>query len=322
VRSVQVVVIGAGIIGLTTAARLLDAGCQVRVVTAGPLEATTSWLAAAVWFPTAAGPAERVAIWSATTYEVLAAHAAAGVPGVVMRESLTLYRFDPGRPAWVGAVGPVRPAPADELPPGYTHGLRFVVPLVEMPRYLPWLRDQVVRRGADLHVARITALADVAVPGVDVVVNCSGLAARSLAGDPGVTPVRGQIVRATNPGLALSVRDEHHPEGRAYVHPRRDDCILGGTFEAGRWDTGADPDMAASILRRCHDIVPGLAAASVIEHLVGLRPGRATVRLECDDTLVAGTRVVHNYGHGGSGVTVGWGCADDVAALVTAPPGH
>jgi len=317
----RVTVLGAGVSGLTTAVRLQEAGCTVRVVAAAPVEASTSYLAAAIWFPTHAGPPERVAGWGRTTYDVLAVQAAGGVPGVVMRESLVLYREPPGRPQWTEAVGEVRPASAGELPPGYGYGLRFAVPLVEMPLYLPWLVQEVRRRGGDLHTRRITSMAELCGVDVDAVVNCSGLAARSLVGDDSVFPVRGQIVRVTNPGLILSVRDEHHRDGRAYVHPRVQDCILGGTLDEHSWDTRVDLETSASILRRCRAIVPALRGATVIEHLVGLRPGRPTVRLEEDRPDPSGTRVLHNYGHGGSGITLSWGCAAEVAGLLRpAPP--
>ena len=313
---VQVTVLGSGVAGLTTAVSLLDAGCRVQVVAADPVEASTSYLAAAVWFPTHAGPPERVASWGRHTFDVLADQAARGVPGVVMRESLVLYREPPGEPDWARSVGEIRAATAEELPTGYRHGLRFAVPLVEMPRYLPWLADQVRERGGELATRRITSLRELADPRVDAVVNCSGLAARVLVPDPSVYPVRGQIVRVSNPGLTLSVRDEHHPAGRAYVHPRAEDCILGGTLEENVWDTHVDPASAEAIIDRCRDIVPELRDATVIEHLVGLRPGRPTVRVEETTPAQVGTRIVHNYGHGGSGITIAWGCATEAANLL------
>jgi D-amino-acid oxidase len=307
-----VTVVGAGIIGLTTAIRLLDAGHEVEVLTADPIEATTSWLAAAVWFPTHAGPADRVARWSAATYDELTEQAELGVPGVVRRESLALYRDPPGHPPWTAAVHLVRPAGPEDLPPGYPHGLRFSVPSVKMPRYLPWLVDAVRLHGGQLAHRRVTSLAALT-RDADVVVNCSGLAARELAGDAAVHPVRGQIVLVRNPGLTMSVRDEGHPDGRAYVHPRSRDVVLGGTLDENEWSTEPDPATAAAIIRRCTEIVPRLAGSPVLRHVVGLRPGRREVRLEVDP---ATPRLVHNYGHGGSGITVGWGCATEVAALV------
>jgi D-amino-acid oxidase len=305
--------------GLSCARLLLRGGHDVTVVSGDPLHRTTSYLAAAVWFPTAAGPPAAVARWGAVTYDVLAAEAKAGVPGVVMRESLVLYRdapaMQPPLPAWAEAVGDVRPARRDELPPGYPRGLRFVVPLVEMPTYLPYLHDEVVRAGGTQVVRRVAGLDEVLDLGPDVVVNAAGMAAGALVGDPTVFPVRGQIVRVANPGLDLSVRDEEHPGGRAYVHPRSRDCILGGTLEVGSWDTDPNPAETVAILERCADIAPALAGARVLESVVGLRPGRPEVRVEQDEHLLP-IPVVHDYVHGGAGSTLGGGSAPDGAELV------
>lgn len=309
-------VVGAGMVGLAAASRLLDRGWQVAVVADRPAVESTSHLAAAVWFPTRADPRDRVLAWGSATFAELADQARRGVPGVVMRESLTLHREDPGRPWWTAAVGDLRPARPGELPPGYTHGLRFAVPLVEMPVHLPWLAADVADRGARFVTRRLDRLdqaahaADPAHP-ADLVVAAPGLAARTLVPDDTVVPVRGQIVRVANPGLTLSVRDEDHPGGRAYVHPRADDVILGGTLEEGVWDTTPDPATAAAILARCTDLVPALAHATVLGTVAGLRPARPTVRLE-RGVLADGTPVIHDYGHGGSGITLAWGCADEV----------
>jgi D-amino-acid oxidase len=312
----RVVVLGGGVTGLTTALSLLRAGCRVQVVAAAPVEGSTSYLAAAIWFPTHVGPPDRVAAWGSRTFTVLADQAAGGVPGVSMRESLMLYREPPGAPEWAASVGAVRAATDAELPGDYPYGLRFAVPLVEMPRYLPWLVRRVEREGGELIRRRVSSLDELVDDSVDAIVNCSGLAARSIVGDTSVYPVRGQIVRVTNPGLTLSVRDEHHPGGRAYVHPRAEDCILGGTLEEHNWDTTVDLAAAEAIVRRCRDIAPALADAQVVEHIVGLRPGRPTVRLEEAAPTRGGVRILHNYGHGGSGITLSWGCAAAVTELL------
>ena len=310
-------VVGAGIVGLAAASRLLDRGWRVTVLADRPTAESTSHLAAAVWFPTRAAPRDRVLAWGAATFAELADQARRGVPGVVMRESLTLHRGDPGAPWWSAAVEGLRPARPEELPPGYSHGLRFAVPLVEMPVHLPWLAHRLAERGARFVTHRLDRLDEA--PGAvdpahpaDLVVAAPGLAARTLVPDDAVVPVRGQIVRVTNPGLTLSVRDEEHPGGRAYVHPRAEDVILGGTLDEGVWDTTPDPREAAAIVARCTDLVPALAHAPVLGTVAGLRPARPTVRLE-PGVLADGTPVVHDYGHGGSGVTLAWGCADEVA---------
>jgi D-amino-acid oxidase len=323
----RVIVVGAGVVGLTTAVSLLEAGCDVQVVADATVEATTSYVAAGVWFPTHVGPPDKVAAWGRRTLEVLAGQARDSVPGVVMRESLALYREPPGRPDWTVSVGQVREAGPGELPPGYSHGLRFTVPQAEMPVYLPWLMQRVRGLGGEIVARHVTALAELPGAGADAIVSCPGLAARELAGDKSVYPVRGQVVRVANPGITMSVRDEFHPAGRAYVHPRAGDCILGGTFDEDQWDVEPDPATAAAIIARCTEIVPALAGAPVIGHLAGLRPGRPEVRLEEEGAAGGGgpggggPRVVHNYGHGGAGITLSWGCAEQVTRLLRGGPG-
>ena len=72
--------------------------------------------------------------------------------------------------------------------------------------------------------------------------------------------------------------------------------------------------MAEAIVRRCAALRPQLAGARVLGHRVGLRPVRDAVRLE-REPLSGGRVLVHNYGHGGAGITVAWGCAEEAARL-------
>jgi D-amino-acid oxidase len=126
--------------------------------------------------------------------------------------------------------------------------------------------------------------------------------------------VQGQVVRLADPGLAGWLLDEDNPAGLTYVVPRGDDVVVGGTAVEGVTDTEPDPDVETAILERACALVPELRGARVLSRAVGLRPGRPTVRL--DRTVVDGRPVIACYGHGGSGVTLSWGCAADVAALV------
>jgi D-amino-acid oxidase len=92
------------------------------------------------------------------------------------------------------------------------------------------------------------------------------------------------------------------------------DVVLGGTADERVDDATLDPTTAAALRRRCEALVPELEGAEVVADRVGIRPCRSAVRLEAES--VDGVRVVHNYGHGGSGVTLSWGCAEEVVALV------
>ena len=194
-----------------------------------------------------------------------------------------------------------------DLPPGYADGYEFAAPVVRMPTYLPWLLDELAAAGVAFRASAVTDLA--AVP-ADVVVNATGLGARELAGDATLTGVRGQVVRVADPGLAGWTLDEDHPDGMVYVVPRGTDVVCGGTALDGDESTSPDPAEAERILARCRALVPELAA----RRCSGMRS--ASARPAPRSGWSASGDVVHCYGHGGAGVTLSWGCADEVTRLV------
>jgi D-amino-acid oxidase len=308
---VDVIVVGGGIIGLTAAVRLQERGARVTVLARDEPGRIVSTVAAAVWYPNRTDAEPRVLGWAAAAFDEFRRQAGGGVPGVVMRQTRMLLRHrDPVLPWWATAVGDVALSAA---PVPYTGQLRFTVPLVEMGPYLSWLGDRVTAAGGRV-LRRGVARLEEALAEAPVVVNAAGLAAGALCGDPTVFPVRGHVVLVANPGLHVSVRDEDDPAGVTYVHPRSRDAVLGGTYEPRRWDTEPDPSTRAAILRRCVALVPQLAAAPVLGERIGLRPARiGGPRVEAQ--TVAGGRIVHAYGHGGAGMTLSWGCADEISAL-------
>ena len=308
----EAVVIGCGVIGLSTAIRLREAGVDARIVTANLPENTTSAVAAAVWYPYRAYPEATVLRWGARAFEVFEYLAARPGTGVRMRGGVELRREPVGEPWWAGVVPDVRRCEEDELPVGYREGHAFVVPVIEMPVYLRYLMGRFARTGGEIEERALVGLDDLAGE-ARVLVNCAGLGARGLVGDASLEPIRGQILRVRNPGLKDFVLDEDDPDGVTYIVPRSEDCILGGTADEGAWETVPDPSVGAEILRRCTALEPRLAGAEILGHRVGLRPGRPEVRLEREDG--AGVSVVHNYGHGGSGVTLSWGCAEEAVRL-------
>ena len=313
----DVVVLGAGVTGLTSAVRLAESGLRVLVLTADEPARTVSRVAAAVWYPTRTAEDPRVLRWARHTFDELMTQAGSGIPGTAPRPTRMLLRNPvTGAPWWSAAVpdfrrlGPAGP---------YTDRWEFTVPSVEMGPYLEWLVERLTTAGAVLRQHRVSRL-DEAAEFAPVVVNATGLSAGALAGDPRVHPIRGRIVLVANPGLVTSVRDEESPAGLTYVHPRSRDVVLGGTFEPGQSGLAPDESASRAILARAVALVPELAGAPVLDRLAGLRPGRhGGIRLEVDPVgLPGGVRLIHNYGHGGAGVTLAWGCADEVAALVAA----
>lgn len=312
-RAQSALVLGRGVTGLSTAIRLGEAGWDVSVWSPVAERDTTSAVAAAVWYPYAVYPRDRVTAWGETTRRELE-RLARETPesGVRLAHVRELRRKQVPDPWWADAVPTLRRCQPGELWPPYTDGFAFEAPVADITRYLGYLHGRAIAAGVRIEQRSATSLAD-ALMASPLVVNCAGLAAGALAGDTTMFPIRGQVVRTTNPGIDRVLIDEDNPGGITYVVPREHDCVLGGTSEPDHWDTTPDATTAEHIVSRCITLEPRLAEARVLEHRVGLRPGRAAIRLE-RERHVAGV-CIHNYGHGGAGITLSWGCADEVAKL-------
>jgi D-amino-acid oxidase len=297
----RVIVVGAGVVGLTCAYRLLEDGHRVDVLARDlPLE-TSSAVAAAIWYPYLASPSDRVLEWSARTYDVYAELADVAGTGVTVRPGVELFGSRQSEPWWRSAVPSLQHVAA---PSGYADAWTFQAPVIEMPVFLAWLTARVEELGGTITRMNLGAMP----VGPDVVVNCSGIGSRLLASDPSVEPVRGQVVHVSQVGLEEWLLDSSSE--LTYVVPRSHDIVLGGTHEEGEWSRTPSAETASAILARARALVPVLAGARVLRHRVGLRPARPSVRVERVGS------VIHCYGHGGAGVTLARGAADEVVSLV------
>ncbi len=310
----DVVVIGAGVVGATTAWTLADRGWNVELWSDRPCQQTTSVVAAAVWRPYRAAPEGKVLRWAQRTFDVLEEFSDILESAVIMRRGIELGRAVMSDPPWHTAVRSFRHARQEELPPGFIDGLVYTVPVVTMSEHLPWLLRGLTAKGVRTSSRRVTSLTEIAAERPRIV-NATGLAARELANDDSVYPVRGQVLRVTNPGLTGFCLDYDNPLGLTYVVPRGSDVILGGTDQERSWSIQPNDEDAAGILARCQKLVPQLTDARVLDRFVGLRPARPSVRVEREVTPDGGL-IVHNYGHGGAGVTIAWGCAEYAADLL------
>jgi len=308
----DVLVIGAGVCGLTTGICLAEAGLSVTIRTAVPPERTTSVAAGAVWGPVRVGPPDRVLDWGRAGLDVLSKLAAEPGTGVRMASGKEVSRAPLEPYYWTRLLPGLRLCETSELPDGFTHGWHYTTPLANMPVYLDYLRARFIQAGGTLGVAAAGSLSELA--GLaPVVVNCSGIGARDLVPDPAMVPVRGQVVIAANPGIEefFIDRDEEEP-WIVYMFPHGDTVLLGGTNEEGAWDEEPKAFIAERIVAQCSAIDPRLRGAEILGHRVGLRPYRPEVRLESEPF---GRSVLwHNYGHGGAGISLSWGCAADITA--------
>jgi D-amino-acid oxidase len=311
----NVIVIGAGISGLTTAVCLAEPGMAVRVLAKDPPARTTSAFAGASWGPYMVSDS-RVLDWSNQTLATLESIARTEPSsGVRLVHGLEAIPYHLEAPAWARVVTGFRLCDADELPAGYVSGWRYTIPLVDMPAYLAYLERRLVAAGAAVEVATVKAFDEVIGLGA-IIVNCTGLGARTLVPDPDLTPTRGQLVVVENPGVDWFFQDQAEGEDLTYFLPHGDHVVLGGSAIPQCDNEQFDPAIAGAIIARCARIEPRLADATVLDHRVGLRPTRPRVRVERAD--IGGHPLIHNYGHGGSGLTLSWGCAHAVRAEVVA----
>ena len=193
-----------------------------------------------------------------------------------------------------------------------------------MPTYLGYLHARFEAASGRVEAATVRSLpAAGRERGARAVVNCTGAGARDLVPDPSVTPYRGQVVVVANPGISeFFIGPADDEADLVYLFPHGDTAVLGGTEAAGDWNTQPVPALADRILRDCAAVEPRLRGAHILGHRVGLRPFRPQIRLEAEPAADPGEArpadplVVHNYGHGGAGITMSWGCAREAAALV------
>ena len=299
--------------GLTTGICLARAGARVRIRSDRRPADTTSARAGALWAPLYAEHPD-MPRWCDVSYEVLAKLAATADAGVRMIPGVEAARTPAAIPDWPRVLPGFRAYGPGDLPEGFASGFGYLAPVVDMPVYLPWLAGQFRDAGGELLFGDRLARVEDGFAEAPVVVNCTGLGARELIGDDTLTGARGQMVVVRNPGVHEFFAEI--PTGDrelTYLIPQGDLLLLGGSADRG---TSPEPDPAIErgILRRCAAVQPLVAGAEIIGRRVGFRPMRPQVRVEVE-RLPAGP-VVHNYGHSGAGVSLSWGCADDVAGLV------
>lgn len=302
-------IVGAGVSGLSSGIRLIESGHDVQIVSDKFSPETVSDIAAAIWYPFLVKPAEKAGTWGIVTYSVLE-ELCEGAPeaGVKMRDGREYLREVVDLPPWKDDIVAFRILEEEEIPEGYVFGWEFRAPVIEMPLYMAWLNARFEEYGGTFKQGFVKNLQDLE---GDVVVNCVGLGARELCDDMEIKPSRGQVIFIDqDPGIG---HFDQQPETLTYTIPRSDVTVLGGTAQVDDWDLEIRDEDNDLILSKVEAIWPELDRSKIIGGTVGLRPSRTEVRLEEEN--IDGVRVIHNYGHGGAGVTLSWGCADEVVSI-------
>ncbi|MBR9921046.1 MAG: FAD-binding oxidoreductase [Bacteroidetes bacterium] len=305
-----VTVVGSGIIGLTSAILLQENNWQVRLVAKERYDNTLSGKVGAIWFPFEVHPVEKSNRWATFAYKRYQKETNKR-SGVSFIPFISAYTHG-SNTAWTKLLpeGSVREAKPAELPGGVEKALVSIVPLIEPPKYLPFLNKQFIKNGGRFEKREIHSLEEMASLN-DRVVNCTGLGAKALCQDADLHPMRGQILRCQKMDIPSCVNDTQRG-ALSYVIVRGDDCIIGGTDYENDWNRKVEKSDTDLILNRFDILSLSNSKPVILEEVVGLRPRRSEVRFEFDKHFPS---VFHNYGHGGAGFTVAWGCASELARI-------
>ncbi|HEV3392022.1 MAG TPA: FAD-dependent oxidoreductase [Chthoniobacterales bacterium] len=309
----SVAIIGAGVSGLTCGVVFAERGFRTSIFAEQIGTHTTSGAAAALWFPYDAEPAKKVIPWALATYQVLVDLSKDSESGVSMIELRQFCRTGKIQiPDWAQPyVIPSEVGGSLDISV-FESGFALRVPLMDTTIYLDYLANRFQKAGGAIQEkVRLEKVDDVD-PKFDLVINCAGIGARELARDVDLEPHRGQVAivpKIDNLNSAIVCDDAP----LMYAVPRTNDCVFGGTNEVSD-NLAPDPATTDSIVTECSRLLR-IKKPRVLRERVGLRPFRKSgVRLE-KEKLSDGRTVIHNYGHGGSGLTLSWGCARNVLHL-------
>ncbi|KAM8737350.1 D-aspartate oxidase [Acanthopagrus schlegelii] len=324
-RRVRVCVVGAGVIGFSTAVCVAEAlpFCSVTLLADKFSPDTTSDGAAGILFAAKFPdiPLERQKHWFKDSFDHLldiAQSQHSPEAGVMLSSGWQIFKEVPAdkKPFWADSVIGFRFMTEGELKrfPDHKFGQAFTTIKCECSSYLPWLEKRFREAGGNVEQRKVDSLQELG-SSYDIIVNCSGLGSKTLVHDNQVYPVRGQVLKVEAPWLQHFIRDG---DGKTYIYPGIHSVTVGGTRQEQDWRLQVDDGDTRSILERCSRLEPSLSKARVLSKWVGLRPSRRNPRVERELVKLQGRRVpvVHNYGHGGWGVTLAWGSALDALGLV------
>ncbi|KAI3632656.1 hypothetical protein MIR68_009298 [Amoeboaphelidium protococcarum] len=329
----KAIVIGCGVIGLSTACLLQHRGYQVTIISQATPDYINRWYASveagAHWHSIAKQNDYRLQQFERVTYKTLRIMSTIPNSGVMRLNNQIVYKtqYQDWTDPWFRTfVENFEYLTSDKLPDGCAFGYSYDTFTVNPLKYLKFLQQQFISQGGIILIRHVDNILDVCADfaGVSAIFNCTGLGAATLGGvmDADVYPARGQTVLVKGQFKHTMTRDKDLDQnGIAYLIPREDGtCLLGGTFEPYNYNTSPDQKCALIIVDRCRKLCNELPNdLFILRHSVGLRPCRVNgIRCEVEVLEHQSSRfaIVHNYGHGGYGYQSSWGsCAYSIDLL-------
>ncbi|XP_057338839.1 D-aspartate oxidase [Microplitis mediator] len=323
----KVAVVGGGIVGLTTALKLNSELRNSNItVLAESYDDLVSYVAAGLFRVghTYSGPTEEITEKlikdSYSYYDEITKNYEPIQAGVGQSEAYMFSNFstDIVQNKLMESVVPIYRKATDEefnlIGKNHKYGCYFTTVVIQCQHHIPWAMNKLKAEGTNFVIKKIKSLKELA-DDYDFVFNCSGFGARELCSDKKMIPIRGQVIKVHAPW----VKATFYSEIDTYIIPGVDgSCTLGGTRNFETFKKIICPYDTKSIRERCEELLPSLSKAKTLKHAVGLRPHReGGVRIEIEK-LSNGrrkTNVVHNYGHGGYGVSTAPGTAQYAVEL-------
>ncbi|KAG8410762.1 D-aspartate oxidase [Metarhizium acridum] len=334
----SIVIVGAGIIGLDVALVLCKRGLgQCITVVAEYLPGDTSPSYTSPWagcnFSCISGSDANALRWDKLGYAHLTSLASHNPTESFVSWTQSVEYWDAHAPrdkieSISGYLKDFKTIPQQELPPGVEYGMSCTSVTVNAPKHLTYLYNLLKDHyGVRFLRQKLPSIQAAYVsPQTQIVFNCTGNAARTLAGvqDAKCFPTRGQVVLARAPMMRRNVM-RHGRDYETYIIPRpqsNGNVILGGFMQKGNNDPSTYGHETDSIVRRTRDLCPQELRDGPCEMLAvfaGARPSReGGARVERESISVGGSErvLVHNYGAGGTGFQAGYGMALDAVACV------
>ena len=356
----NIVIIGAGVNGLTCAYELQKKGHNITIIADAVGHKTTSSVAGALWElpPAVCGYPQHLSLQDITrdqqlsmiSYHKFLKLASDMKTGVSVKPVNFYYEFEisnnPIENQKLNAAKAHLVNFRHDTNIIHEHGIdskiykdayMYDAPIIDTDTYLDWLASIVTTHNQSHIVERKIegSLSESARDLLDehdaeLIVNCSGLGSIELVEDHTVFGARGGLVYVDNSGEYSKQITQAHCTSLSelglnegffiFILPRSENrLVLGGIAEVEKYSVNVTPDSYPPyerILDGCKRFLPDLANAKVIDHYplrVGIRPFRKKgLRLDYDPEI----RTVHNYGHGGAGVLLSWGCARGVCRLI------
>ena len=307
----RVAIVGGGVSGLTCAVVLAESGFTTSIFAEQIGDRTDSAAAAAIWYPYDVGAGNEVVPWALISYGRFLELARNPQTGVSLLELRVFSRLGPLEPPEWAQPFATRALAASEIPAAFVTGFSIRVPLIETSKYLDYLQTRLTNAGGSVTGGVRFENLDRVNDTFDLIINCSGIGARDLVRDTAMEPHRGQVAIVGKLDLPYAVVCDDPP--LMYAIPRSQDCVLGGTNEVSD-NRAADPLATANIIKECRRVLD-FPPPELLAERVGLRPGRKSGVRVAAQQLRDGRTVIHNYGHGGAGFTLSWGCAQTVLEL-------